>query len=143
MALYQLIYTSKRKEICDDREIQNILDSCKRNNSTKDITGILLHSENNFIQYLEGEADTIKELYDLIKKDDRHERAIMISFGPITERVFPSWEMGYKDVSNQGVGFLSDVGSEEKKIFRSMLSGKKQEDNRSINTLVKFFNMAK
>ncbi len=62
MSLYQLVYTSVRKPGCDDYEIKKILESCKRNNPSKDITGVLLHSENHFIQYLEGSKDIINLL---------------------------------------------------------------------------------
>ena len=52
--LYRLVYTSFRKPKCDDGEIKNILDACKRNNPRRNITGILMHSDSRFIQYIEG-----------------------------------------------------------------------------------------
>lgn len=138
MNLYQLVYTSTRKSHCDDTEIQKILDSCKRNNPSKDITGVLLHSDDHFIQYLEGSKDIIK-LYDLIKDDPRHSRAVLLSYGPLKERVFPAWHMGYKNVPKDKIDFLTDGNPEDKKIFESIIKGEKQSETSATNLLVKFF----
>ena len=140
MALFHLIYSSKRLSECDDSEIEKILQSCEKNNPSKEITGILLHSDKHFVQYLEGSMKEITELYDLIKKDDRHERVVMISLGPIKERNFPSWHMGYKDIRSNTLDFNTQINSEEKSIFKSLINGQKQNENLSINVLVKFFN---
>ena len=63
MNLHRLIYTSVRKAECDDQEISNILASAEKNNVHADITGILLHSKDRFLQYIEGEPQKIKSLY--------------------------------------------------------------------------------
>lgn len=122
--LYQLVYTSKRTPKCDDQEIQNILASCKNNNSSKDITGVLLHSDDTFIQYLEGDKDIIK-LYDLIKNDPRHKGAILLSYGPLKERVFPSWHMGYKNLPKERIDFLTNGNPSDQVAFQSIIKGEK------------------
>lgn len=137
--LYHLVYTSVRRPNCDEREISKILDSCKRNNPSKDITGILLHSDDLFIQYLEGDKDIIK-LYDLIKDDDRHKRVVLLSYGPLQERVFPSWHMGYKNLPKERIDFLTEDNQNEKQIFQSIIKGEKQSGVSAVNLLVKFFN---
>ncbi|MBC7389848.1 MAG: BLUF domain-containing protein [Opitutaceae bacterium] len=139
MYLYQLVYTSRKKPSCNDKEIEKILDSCKRNNPGKDITGVLLHSNEHFIQYLEGSKDIIK-LYDLIKEDTRHTGVVLLSYGPLKERVFPSWHMGYKNITNSKIDFLTDGNFNEKKVFESIIKGEKQTDTSAVNLLIKFFN---
>lgn len=139
MNLYQLVYTSTRKSNCDATEIQKILDSCKRNNPSKEITGVLLHSDEHFIQYLEGSKDIIK-LYDLIKEDPRHSRAVLLSYGPLKERIFPAWHMGYKNVPKDQIDFLTDGNPEDKKVFDSIIRGEKQSESTATNLLVRFFN---
>ena len=137
--LYQLVYTSLRNPSCNEQEIEKILDACQKNNPSKNVTGILLHSENHFIQYLEGNKDIIK-LYDLIKDDTRHRRPVLLSYGPLQERVFPSWHMGYKSLSRERVDFLTEGDLGEKQIFQSILKGEKQSSVNAVNLLVKFFN---
>lgn len=141
MNLYQLVYSSVRTARCTDDEIQNILESCKRNNPSKDITGVLLHSENNFIQYLEGDKDIIK-LYDQIKGDPRHKNVVMLSYGPIRERAFPSWHMGYKSMTRNDIQFQTDGNEADKKTFQSIIKGEKVVDTNAVNLLTKFFSKA-
>ena len=138
MNLYQLVYKSIRNVSCDEQEIKKILDSCERNNPSKEITGVLLHSDNNFIQYLEGSKDIIK-LYDLIKEDPRHSRVVLLSYGPLKERVFPAWHMGYKNVPKEKIDFLTAANSGDKKVFDSIIKGEKQTGTSAIDLLVKFF----
>ncbi len=139
MNLYQLLYTSRKTPTCNDKEIEKILDSCKRNNPSKDITGVLLHSNDHFIQYLEGSKDIIK-LYDLIKTDTRHTGVVLLSYAPLKERVFPAWHMGYKNITNSKIDFLTDANSNEKKVFESIIKGEKQMDASAVGLLIKFFN---
>lgn len=137
--LYQLVYTSARQPNCDEKEISKILDSCKRNNPPKNITGILLHSDDLFIQYLEGDKDIIK-LYDAIKDDTRHKRVVMLSYGPLQERVFPSWHMGYKNLPKERIDFLTEGNTQDKQVFESIIKGEKQSGVSAVNLLIKFFN---
>lgn len=141
MALTQLVYTSVRNENCDDAEIQKILEACQRNNPSKDITGVLLHSENRFIQYLEGPKEIIK-LYDMIKGDARHSKVVMLNYGPLKERNFPAWHMGFKSLSSDKIDFLTEASERDKVTFRSIIKGEDQSDNAAAQLLVKFFKAA-
>lgn len=138
MNLYQLVYSSIRTSTCTQKEINKILEACQSNNPKHDVTGVLLHSDNTFIQYLEGGKEIIK-LYDLIKTDARHKSVVLLNYAPLSKRVFPAWHMGYKSVSRKEVDFLTEGNDAEKKIFRSLVKGEKQTDVSAINLLVKFF----
>lgn len=140
--LFRLIYSSIRKTNCDESEIQKILDSCNKNNPGKDITGVLLHSEKKFIQYLEGDSKEILKLYDEIKLDNRHKSVVMLSYGPIESRSFPGWHMGYKNVSLEKLEFQTNIGSEDKKVYKSMIEGNKLDGDRGATILKKFFEAA-
>lgn len=137
--LSHLVYVSTRKPSCTSGEIEKILDSCKKNNSNMNITGVLLYSDAKFIQYLEGDSKEIIGLYDKIKGDNRHEKAIMISYGPIKEKTFPSWHMATKQVSQKDVEFRTDITSQDKEIFRHVLNGNEQEGTKVLALLKKFF----
>ena len=139
--LYKLIYSSLREPKCTDAEIENILEACKKNNPEKNITGVLMHSENSFIQYIEGAPREILGLYDLIKQDDRHKNVVMLSYTPIRERTFPSWHMGYKNVGK--LEFQTDISTDDKKVFESMIAGNELESDLSVAVLKKFFENAK
>ncbi len=139
--LYKLIYSSIREPKCTDAEIEKILVSCKKNNPPKDITGVLIHSKNSFIQYLEGDSKEILSLYDEIKTDDRHRNVIMLAYSPIGERIFPSWHMGYKNVDR--IEFQTSITAEDEEVFKSMIEGNKLEGDIGISVLKKFFQISK
>jgi hypothetical protein len=136
--LYQLVYTSKRTSLCNDTEIQKILGACEKNNPSRDITGVLLHSDDNFIQYLEGNKDIIK-LYDLIKDDKRHKNVVLLSYGPLKERVFPAWHMGYKSLPKERIDFLTEGNPGDQQVFQSIIKGELIQGVSAVNLLVKFF----
>ncbi|MEQ8475662.1 BLUF domain-containing protein [Fulvivirga sp.] len=137
--LSQLVYVSNRKPNCTEAEIEKILASCKKNNPPLNITGILLYSDKKFIQLVEGESKVIMELYDKIKKDGRHANPMMISLNPIKEKSFPSWHMGSKKLPESKVDFKTEITSEDKGVFESILSGKEENGERVLNMLKKFF----
>lgn len=137
--LSHLIYVSNRAPHCTQAEIEKILDSCKRNNVKYDITGVLLYSDTKFVQYIEGEYKEIMGLYDKIKGDPRHTNAVLLTSSGISERSFPSWQMGAKKLDTASIDFKTSVSDSDKLIFESLLSGKKAEGNKAIAVMKKFF----
>jgi hypothetical protein len=137
--LSQLVYVSDRKATCSAKEIEKILISCKKNNASLNVTGVLLYSLNKFIQYLEGDSKAILRLYETIKLDPRHERTMMISYGPITQRLFPSWQMATREIDRLNIEFRTDISPEDKEIFQKLLAGSTYNDSRVLVLLKKFF----
>jgi hypothetical protein len=137
--LAQIVYVSARKPLCTEEEIQKILASCQKNNSKINITGVLLYSNSQFIQYLEGEYNQIMELYDKIKLDSRHKNTVLISSGPIKARSFPSWHMGAKEFDSERLSFQTQITSEDKAVFTSILAGQHAAADKSTALIKKFF----
>lgn len=137
--LSQLVYVSNRKPNCSAEEIEKILASCKKNNPALNITGVLLYSDSKFIQLVEGDAKVITTLYDKIKLDARHSNPMMLSYGPIKEKSFPSWHMGSKKMASNDVDFKTDISTEDRAIFNNLLNGVEADGQRILNILKKFF----
>lgn len=137
--LSQLVYVSNRKPNCTAEEIEKILAACKKNNPALNITGVLLYSDTKFIQLVEGDAKVITALYDKIKLDSRHSNPMMLSYGPIKEKSFPSWHMGSKKMANDQVDFKTDISTEDKAIFNNLLNGVEADGQRILTILKKFF----
>ena len=57
------------------------------------MTGALTYSNGWFLQVLEGEAQTVKKLYDTIARDPRHGNPTVIVEGDIGQRAFADWSM--------------------------------------------------
>ena len=62
-------------------------------NAKKDVTGALLTHEDWFVQALEGDEDVVRDLYEHIYRDGRHEKVTVIFAEPVDERVFARWAM--------------------------------------------------
>ncbi len=97
--LVQLVYCSAASHFISRAELTDILESSRRNNICKGITGMLLYSDGSFFQVLEGEENNIDELMAILAKDPRHQRITVIIREPIAERSFCDWSMGYADIS--------------------------------------------
>lgn len=137
--LAHLAYVSVRKNNCTEQEIDKILVSCKKNNPPLNITGVLLYSENKFIQYVEGESAELMSLYDKIKKDARHEKTVMVSYSPIATRIFPSWHMGNRKIVTEEINFITDVTTDEREVFNTIINGKEADGAKVQSLLLKFF----
>ena len=80
-----------------DTDILNILETSRKRNAEDSITGILIYwtRTRQFMQILEGSKKAIFDLYEAIKKDDRHKSLKLIWDGEIPERCFANWTMGF------------------------------------------------
>ena len=137
--LSQLVYVSNRKATCSDEEIQKILQSCEKNNPSLNITGVLLYSDRKFIQMVEGESNVLTKLYDKIKEDPRHSNVMMISYGPIKEKSFPSWHMGARQIKGSEVDFKTTISDDDKAVFSKILNGQEANGEKVLSLLKKFF----
>ena len=100
--------------------IESILVSSTRNNPANDITGVLLATETQFLQVLEGPLEPLNAIFERIARDKRHEGTLLISFTEIEERKFPDWAM-------HGIG-LFDLNPE----LKSSLCLKFGEENGNV-----------
>ncbi|MCV9386511.1 BLUF domain-containing protein [Reichenbachiella ulvae] len=140
--LYRLVYTSARRKDCDDKEIQNILASCKKNNPGKNITGLLIQTENRFLQVIEGDKDEVLGLSEKIKKDPRHGGVNIRFEQKVDKRLFPNWHMAFKDISKDDIQFQSKISEEDKKSYEAMMEGDISAYNdRGMNVLKTFVSM--
>ncbi len=139
--LNYLIYSSVRNASCTDQQIQNILKSCEKNNPGKSVTGVLVHSQNYFLQFLEGEENDLMNLFNLIKKDERHSKVILLNKGEIKERMFPAWHMGYKDADKDEMTLITDASSDENEVFNKLLKGGIIDDSKVLKMLSRFYKL--
>ena len=96
-----IVYVSSARTVLKSEELDRILASARKNNAQMQITGMLLYSEGNFIQAIEGPAETVRSLYAKIANDPRHRGVIKLLEESVTERSFPEWSMGYRSCSRQ------------------------------------------
>ncbi|MGR9052613.1 MAG: phosphate-starvation-inducible PsiE family protein [Gammaproteobacteria bacterium] len=96
--MIRLVYVSSTDKDWQADDLLALLKNCRIKNGARNITGILLYSNNTFFQVLEGEKDDVESVFEKIKKDDRHRDVTLIEKTQITERQFPYWSMGFEKI---------------------------------------------
>jgi hypothetical protein len=95
-----LVYVSTSVKLLNDEELLDILKASRENNTSKEVTGLLLYKGGNFMQVLEGPDEAVELLYEKIKADPRHKDLIVLSREQISARQFPAWEMAFQNLDN-------------------------------------------
>lgn len=93
MELMQLVYRSLAVERPSTRGLQRILEVARRRNATEGLTGLLVHDQGCFVQWLEGPPDGLDRVWESIRRDRRHEHIERLHTPWRAERLFPDWTM--------------------------------------------------
>ena len=102
MALIQLIYTSTLVRDTPD-VMADILQTARRENKLRNITGMLLCANGGVLQALEGDDADVSELYRSIELDKRHHDLFLLSKTEVIERQFASWDMGFRRLTDTDI----------------------------------------
>jgi hypothetical protein len=108
--MFSLIYTSSALTPFRPRELRALLEKCIENNRRRDITGMLLYKDGDFMQVLEGAEATVLAAHDTIARDPRHRGLVTLWQGESPGRQFADWSMGFKDL---GADIDNPVGYSE------------------------------
>jgi hypothetical protein len=137
--IYRLAYVSTACDCLKLDDINNILDSSKVNNQAENITGILIYCNKHFFQILEGDENAVKELYEKIAIDCRHDNVIKIQEGEVEKRNFGNWSMAFKSY-NKELKYLDNFNNEQ---FYSYIYSQLQDQSEdvSLKILADFFDL--
>ena len=103
-----------------EADLQVIAATSARNNKNVDVTGMLLYSDGDFMQLLEGPGNTVEALYARIGLDQRHHKLRRILLEPIDTRAFGDWSMGFARMTREDLLMLPgcrDFFSANRKLF--------------------------
>ncbi|MCW2118020.1 BLUF domain-containing protein [Flavobacterium sp. 7A] len=93
--MYQLNYHSISSKGLVLKDLNDILDEAIAFNASKNISGCLIYHNDNFVQILEGEKKDVLEVYERIKKDNRHHSITLLWENKVNKRHFEEWNMAY------------------------------------------------
>ena len=96
--MYSLIYVSVATNPISAADLMDLLERARRNNAKASVTGMLLYKGGNFLQVLEGEERVVQALPMKISRDMRHHKMVTLLEGPLTEREFSEWTMGFSNL---------------------------------------------
>ena len=95
MFLVRLIYVSAISEQFQVEDIDDILETARKNNQSNDVSGLLCFNRKYFLQCLEVSRTAVNKTYAHILNDKRHENSLLLDYQEIPKREFPNWSMGY------------------------------------------------
>ena len=119
-------YVSTLNSETDLNEVKSLFDFVSIRNAEMKLTGVLFFSDNNFLQILEGDFDTVGGLFDKIEKDNMHHDVIKIIDEDETKRMF----------DNYFFGFLTVTSSEDKQWMNFFLEKECEPQNKSQKVVV-------
>ncbi len=108
-------YVSTANPFLTNSELNQLFEEVELTNNSQKITGILMYSDGNFFQVLEGEKNQIQSLYEKIKLDSRHYNVIKIFERKIVNSAFTKYHSSFRFVGGKyGIDELQHFLQEEK-----------------------------
>jgi hypothetical protein len=104
--IHHTVYISRERVPFDAPQLMELLKRAKEENDLREVTGLLLYHEGQFVQMLEGERRDVAQVMSRVAADNRHHDILRVidehsPFG----RVFPGWSMGFVHMR-----FLDQIG---------------------------------
>ena len=96
--LLQLVYASAATKPFTQAALRELLLKARTKNVSLKVTGLLLYHKLSFFQILEGAEQDVIPLFELIGRDPRHNRVLLLSKKTVERRNFGAWSMGFIDV---------------------------------------------
>ncbi|WP_157647133.1 BLUF domain-containing protein [Actinomycetospora chiangmaiensis] len=95
--VFRLVYRSRTTMGSENRpaELEEIFEVSRRKNHDRRLSGALLVWQDTFVQVLEGDEATVRELYATIDADQRHEKVETLDEGVVSARAFGQWAMAH------------------------------------------------
>lgn len=109
--LFYIIYQSTPTGKVSLERLKEITATSVKWNNDQHITGILIYHDHQYLQYLEGHEKAVREIFQKIKKDPRHQNVIPKVVGYTNIRVFDGWSMGSWIVKNEAPEELSALSA--------------------------------
>jgi hypothetical protein len=97
--MHHILYLSQVRAALSENDLRALLVTSRAKNEARNITGILVYCERQFMQLLEGEEANVAQLYATLAQDPRHTGLIKLADKPITQRSFAGWSMAFAAVS--------------------------------------------
>ena len=108
MSILLLAYISDAVGVHSEKEMEDLLRVCRKNNKKLNVTGMLLYAENKFLQILEGDPEVVYALFEKIEQDPRHDNTTIMDTDLVEERSFNDWSMGFHRTDPKDLGDISE-----------------------------------
>ncbi len=118
---HEIVYVSSAARPFGEADLSALLTKAREKNERLGVTGMLLYIGGNFMQLIEGPAEALDPLVDIIGRDSRHNGLTVIVRREIERRSFPDWSMGYRrlDSGDRKLEGFRELPSEPADFLRS------------------------
>lgn len=99
--MHHLVYTSAASIALTEADLRRLLERWRATNVRLGVTGVLLYSDGQILQVLEGDPVPVHALFATIAADMRHQGVTKLADGPVQGRAFASWSMGFRTVDSR------------------------------------------
>jgi hypothetical protein len=97
--MISITYVSSAVRQFRESTLLDLVDECQANNKRLGVTGVLVYSDGNFMQVIEGPDLVVHALYDRINRDDRHRDITTVVIQTLESREFEGWSMAYNIIA--------------------------------------------
>lgn len=97
----RIIYCSQATHDFSPEELVTLLEVARGLNERVGLSGMLLYSNQSFLQMLEGDEDALEATYARIMADGRHTNLRLLMDAEVPAKMFPSWSMGFEHVDDE------------------------------------------
>ena len=99
--LIHIVYVSFSNEELSEKDLETLLQEIRSKNEQQQVTGLLLYNDGSFIQVIEGSQQTIRDLFNRIRGDERHTNVVKLLEEPIKTRALSDWSMGFRKINSE------------------------------------------
>ena len=130
--VFQLVYSSSATQEFWPDDIFALVEKSRSKNAPRGLTGMLLFHEGRFLQLLEGPEEAVRECFQMVQRDPRHETVAILHTGFSEARDFPEWTMGFEQPGDawnlpsewssiMENGFKGDAAAEDPSAIKDLL----------------------
>jgi len=104
--MLQIVYGSSAARPFSKTKLIELLSQARAKNGRLGISGMLLYKDGNFLQVIEGDEVVVRQLFESISQDVRHQNILVIDENTITERQFGNWSMAFRNLGDKAVSAI-------------------------------------
>lgn len=97
--LISLVYVSTATSVFDTGTLEALLAVSRRRNTEAGVTGLLVYSDGNIMQCLEGPPEAVDSTFTRLARDPRHFDVTVLVRETVPAREFPDWSMAHSTAS--------------------------------------------
>jgi Sensors of blue-light using FAD len=110
VSIHAVAYVStSRERLIAPATMDRLLANAKKFNDSCGVTGVLIHHDGNFFQYLEGSAESVKIVYDRVLKSTSHYGIVEMLNSEVEQRHFSTWSMGFAEATKTELQQISQA----------------------------------